>query len=290
MSTRQNNLLLSAASNFGDLVEWGYCELAMTSETPRLDSELLLAMVVARPRSAILGFPERAVSASCSEVFRELVRERSQGVPLAYLTGSREFYSLELDVTPDTLVPRPETEQLVDMALQQLLTSRGAGVLELGTGCGAIALALKCERPDLDVTAVDSSAAALSVARKNGARLAIDIRWLESNWYSALGDERYELIISNPPYVATSDPHFSSGLRHEPRAALHGGLDGLDAIRSILANAQRYLLPHGCVLLEHGFDQGDSVVALAREHGFEDVECHRDLSNQDRVLSARAPR
>ena len=280
MNTRQNNSLLSAASNLGELVEWGCFTLAEVSATPRLDTELLLAMAVNRPRSAILGFPEQAASATNSKHFRGLVRERSKGVPLAYLTGHREFYSLELEVTPDTLVPRPETEQLVEMALQHLAPDSHAGVLELGTGCGAIALALKHEHPKLDVTAVDSSPAALRVAKRNAIRLALDLRWVESNWFDALGDDHYELIVSNPPYVASSDPHFDSALRHEPRAALDGGGDGLAAIRSILAGAQAYLRPGGYVLLEHGFDQGAAVAALARNNRF---RRRRDSSRSERT-------
>lgn len=288
MSIRRNNSPQSVISNFGELVEWGCNALASTSATPRLDSELLLAMVVERPRSAIFGFPECVPSAANREQFRELVRERALGVPLAYLTGRKEFYSLELDVTPDTLVPRPETEQLVELSLRLLDGQRAASVLELGTGSGAIALALKHERPDIDITAVDSSLAALRVAQKNATRLALSVRWLESIWFDALGDARYDLIVTNPPYVASSDTHFSTDLRHEPRCALDGGDDGLVEIRSILAVAAAHLRRDGYLLLEHGFDQGAAVAAIARDSRFAGVETHRDLSGQERVLMARA--
>lgn len=290
MSIRRNNSPQSVASNFGELVEWGCSALASASATPRLDTELLLAMAVKRPRSAIVGFPELAASVVSCDRFRGLVRDRARGVPLAYLTGKKEFYSLELDVTPDTLVPRPETELLVDLSLQLLAGRYAASVVELGTGSGAIALALKHERPDLDVTAVDSSPAALRVAQQNAARLALDVRLLESIWLDALGDERYDLIIANPPYVASLDPHFSGDLRHEPRVALDGGVDGLADIRLILARAGAYLQHDGYVLLEHGFDQGTAVVAIARENRFAEIETCLDLSGQDRVLMARAPR
>lgn len=280
----------SAASNFGELVEWGCGELALASTTPRLDTELLLAIAVDRPRSVIVGFPELVASPGSCDRFRDLVQERARGVPLAYLSGKKEFYSLQLGVTPDTLVPRPETELLVDQSLKLLAGRHSASVVELGTGSGAIALALKYERPDLDVTAVDSSQAALRVAQQNAARLGLDVRLLESIWFNALGGERYDLIVANPPYIASCDPHFRTDLRHEPRTALDGGDDGLAAIRSILAGAGAYLKKDGYVLLEHGFDQGIAVAMLARENCFAEIEVCLDLNGQNRALIAQAPR
>ncbi|MFL2546125.1 MAG: peptide chain release factor N(5)-glutamine methyltransferase [Candidatus Rariloculaceae bacterium] len=280
----------SAASSVGGLVEWGSGVLVAASATPRLDSELLLSHVVDRPRSAIVAFPENAVSAAREKRFRDLINERGQGVPLAYLTGTREFYSLELEVTRETLVPRPETELLVELSLQLLSEQSSADVLELGTGSGAIALALKSERPDLNLTALDVSPAALAVAQRNAERLALDVRWLLSSWFEALGSESFDLIVSNPPYVATADPHFAGDLRHEPRAALAAGSDGLTAIREILESAGRYLRSGGSILLEHGFDQGEAVAAIAREHGFREIETSQDLSGHYRVTMARAPR
>lgn len=284
--------MLAAAEStvtFGELAGCGTRALAATSSTPRLDAELLLAMVAGRPRSAVLGFPEATVSVAASERFYSLIRERRGGVPLAYLTGYKEFYSLKLSVTRATLVPRPETELLVDLALARLTHDSVAKVLDLGTGCGAIALAVKRERPGVQVTAVDSSRSALRVARSNAARLALDVRWLHSRWFDALKGEQYDLIVANPPYVASSDPHLAEALRHEPRNALDGGADGLNAIRKILAGAQAHLEPRGYLMIEHGYDQGAAVAALARDHEFHCPRVEQDLSGQDRVLVARAP-
>ncbi len=289
MNTMQSNSPPSARSNLGELVGWGCRALAAASSTPRLDAELLLSMAAGRPRSAILGFPEATVPVAASEHFRSLIRERRVGVPLAYLTGHKEFYSLGLSVTRDTLVPRPETELLVDLALSHLSQDSDAQVLDLGTGCGAIALAVKRERPGVRVTAVDSSRAALRVAQRNAARLALDVRWVESTWFEALEGDRYDLIVANPPYVASADPHLARDLRHEPRRALDGGDDGLSAIRKILTGARAHLRPRGYVMIEHGCDQGPAVAALARRHRLRCGQGHRDLSGQERVLVARAP-
>ncbi len=284
--------MLAAAETgitFGELAGWGTRALAATSSTPRLDAELLLAMVAGRPRSAVLGFPEATVSAAASERFYRLIRERRGGAPLAYLTGYKEFYSLKLSVTRATLVPRPETELLVDLALTCLTRDSVAKVLDLGTGCGAIALAVKHERPGVHVTAVDSSLSALRVARSNAARLALDVRWLQSRWFDEFKGEQYDLIVANPPYVASSDPQLTRALRHEPRGALDGGADGLNAIRKILAGAQAHLEPRGYIMIEHGYDQGAAVAALARDHRLQRPRVEQDLSGQDRVCVARAP-
>ena len=289
MNTTQSNSPTLARANLGELVGWGCRALAAASSTPRLDAELLLSMVAGRPRSAILGFPEATIPVAAREHFRSLIRERRVGVPLAYLTGHKEFYSLGLRITRDTLVPRPETELLVDLALSHLSQGSDARVLDLGTGCGAIALAVKRERPGVRVTAVDSSRAALRVARGNAARLALDVRWVESSWFTALEGDRYDLIVANPPYVASSDPHLTRDLSHEPRRALDGGDDGLNAIRIILAGARAHLRPRGYVMIEHGYDQGPAVAALARRHRLRCRQDHRDLNGQDRVLVARVP-
>jgi len=285
----QNNLRLPAKFSLGELVGWGCRALADTSSTPRLDTELLLAMAADRPRSAVLGFPEVTVPVATNEHFRSLIRERRDGVPLAYLTGHKEFYSLELGITRDTLVPRPETELLVDLALTHLAQDSDAKVLDLGTGCGAIALAVKRERSRVCVTAVDSSLAALQVAKHNAARLALEVRWVESDWFAELEDHRYDLIVANPPYVASSDPHLTRELRHEPCGALDGGDDGLNAIRRILACARAHLRPRGYIILEHGHDQGPAVAELAQDNQLRRGQIHRDWSGQDRVLVAQAP-
>jgi len=269
------------ATSLGELVEWGCRELADASSSPRLDTELLLGMVADRRQSHGGWRNDR-------RCFWISAAARHGGVPLAYLTGHKEFYSLELDVSRDTLVPRPETELLVDLALGQLAPASEARVLDLGTGCGAIALSLRRERPRIHITAVDVSPAALRVAQQNATRLALDVRFIESSWFDELGDDRYDLIVANPPYVGSSDPHLMTELRHEPRAALDGGEDGLDAIRLILAGARDHLRSRGHIMLEHGYDQGPAVAALARDNQFQDEQTHRDLAGQDRILVARA--
>lgn len=263
--------------------------LSVNSESARLDAEILVARSIGMPRSYLFAHPEDSLDEIALQRLNETIERRSDGVPLAYITGSKEFWSLELQVSPATLVPRPETELLVDLALSLLSQDSDAQVLDLGTGCGAIALAVKRERPGVHVTAVDSSRAALRVAQRNAARLALDVRWVESTWFEALGGDRYDLIVANPPYVASSDPHLTRDLRHEPRRALDGGDDGLNAIREILTGARAHLRPRGYVMIEHGYDQGPAVAALARRHRLRRLQGHRDLSGKDRVLVARAP-
>lgn len=287
MNTRPKSSLPSAVSSCAELSDWGRRKLAATSSTPRLDTELLLAHASGRPRNAILAFPEHRIDVETCEVFRELIHERGSGVPIAYLTGRKEFYSLSLTVTPATLVPRPETELLVELTLAHIAGIERPRVLDLGTGCGAIALAVKHGCASSCVTAVDSSVEALAVAKANGERLGLDVSWLESNWFDALGDDRFDVIVSNPPYVARDELDTLPELRHEPRAALDGGIDGLNAIRDLLATAPSHLVPRGALLMEHGADQAAEVVALARSHGFRVVETRADLAGLERVLSAR---
>jgi len=231
-----------------------------------------------------MAYPERTISRALAENFRALIRQRARGIPLAHLTGRKEFYSLDLQVSPDTLVPRPETELLVDQLLEYLTPIETAQILELGTGCGAIALAVKRQRPNTRVVAVDSSEAALRVAIRNGSQLGLEVEWLLSNWFQAVGDRRFDFVLSNPPYVERGDAHLVVGdLRHEPREALDGGIDGLDSIRAIIAGVPRALAPGGTVLLEHGYDQASAVTQLLRAAGFRSIETHRDLAGHDRV-------
>jgi release factor glutamine methyltransferase len=280
-------LLLSAQSNLGALASWGSQQLESASSSPRLDAEVLLAMATNRPRSAVLGFPELAVSAETKDRFQLLIQERTVGVPLAYLIGTKEFYSLELTISRDTLVPRPETELVVDLALALLPAGSSARVLDLGTGSGAIALALKRERPKIDVYAVDTSSTALAVAERNATRLSLEIHCLKSRWFESLPPDAYDLIVTNPPYVSTSDLDSIDNLRHEPRNALDGGSDGLDSIRQIFSRAHSYLKAGGQIILEHGYDQAAAVAALAQQNQLTEVVIHQDLSGRDRVTTAR---
>jgi release factor glutamine methyltransferase len=270
----------------GELVVWGADLLASSSESPRLDAELLLAHVEKIQRSTILAFPERPVGADERRAFEELVARRGNGVPTAYLVGKREFYSLRFEIGPAVLVPRPETELVVDTALELLADSSSAEVLDLGTGSGAIALAIKHGRPNVRMTAVDSSAAALAIARNNAAALDLEVEFLLSDWFEAVEGRRFGLIVANPPYVASADPALSGALRHEPAVALDGGQDGLDAIRAIVVAVSHYLSPGAAVIVEHGDEQGAAVRALALASGFATVRTLKDLAGRDRAMLA----
>jgi release factor glutamine methyltransferase len=283
MNTRREPALGQPAGDAGALLASAVAALAVRSGTAQLDAELLLAFVTARSRTSLRAFPERAVAATEAQRFATLVARRAAGEPLAYLTGVREFFSLELGVAPSVLVPRPETELLVDTVLAAVASRpRGPAVVDLGTGSGAIALAVKQSRRDAVVTAIDSSAAALVVARGNGARLGLDVRWLQSDWFAALGNERFDVVASNPPYVRSAD--VVGDLIHEPRQALDGGADGLDAYRAIFAAAPARLNEGGLVVLEHGFDQREALVALAAQFRFAVQAAHDDLAGYPRVL------
>lgn len=266
-------------------------QLAAISTSPRLDAELLLAAALERPRSYLHAWPERILDAEPAARFAAWLARRQMGEPLAYLLGRREFWSLELDVTPDTLIPRPETELLVELALERLPIHRPVAVADLGTGSGAIALALALERPLARIVATDQSVAALAVARRNAQRLNLArIEFRQGDWCAPLAGERFDLIAANPPYVAAADPCWREGeLRFEPPAALISGTDGLDALRAIIAAAPACLQPSGWLLLEHGYDQGQRVPALLRERGFVQVSDHLDLAGVSRSSCARWP-
>ena len=280
----------SDATPIGQLLDWGARLLASSSASPRLDAEVLMADLVCWPRSSVMAFPGRTLPQGMTDEFRGLIRRREEGTPLAYLTGRREFYSLDLRVSAETLVPRPETELLVDQLLERVTLNEAVSVLDLGTGSGAIALAIKRQRPDARVVAVDWSAAALSVAIDNGNRLKIQVEWLLSDWFEALEGRLFDFIVANPPYVERGDPRLVSGdLRHEPRMALDGGVDGLDSIREIIAGAPRVLAPGGTLLLEHGYDQAPAVARSFCALGFRRIETYKDLAGQDRTTVGTGP-
>jgi release factor glutamine methyltransferase len=274
----------------GSLLSQAAFDLERVSATARLDAELLLSFIAGASRGALLAFPERELDAGLTESFAAAIQRRARGEPLAYITGRREFYSLELHVTPDVLVPRADTETLVDAVLHHLDAAPRSTVLDVGTGSGAIALAVKQQRPGVRVTAVDCDAAALRIAAANASRLGLDVRCLEPNWFSAAVGERFDLIVSNPPYVRSDDPHFAGSLRFEPRLALDGGRDGLEAYRAIFARAGQHLEPAGLLLVEHGYDQRASVLELGVENGFAPVALLDDLSGVPRVAVLEAPR
>lgn len=254
------------------------------SPTPRLDAELLLAQALGKSRGYLHTWPERELEASQLERFQAALARRRSGEPVAYILGRQGFWSLDLDVASHTLIPRPDTELLVETALA-LLPATPLQVLDLGTGTGAIALALACERPAWQVTGVDRVAEAVALAQGNGTRLQLaNARFVESCWFSALAGQRFQLIVSNPPYIAAADPHLSQGdVRFEPSSALVAGSDGLDDIRLIIELAPEHLLAGGWLLLEHGFDQAEAVRELLVQRGFATVESRRDLGGHQRI-------
>ena len=256
----------------------------------RLEAELLLAHALDRPRSWFYAHAGDVLGEGELRTFEGLLRRRAEGEPVAQITGVRGFWSLQLAVTRDTLIPRPETELLVELALDRLPPGVPARVLDLGTGTGAIALAIASERPLTDVTAVDASQAALDVARANAADAGLPLRLLQGDWFAPVDGEVYRLVVSNPPYIADDDPHLQQGdLRFEPRTALASGPDGLDALRVIIAGAPAHLLPGGWLLVEHGLEQGEAVRALLRTAGFSRVETVRDLEYRDRISLGQWP-
>jgi release factor glutamine methyltransferase len=274
---------VEAAGSAGNALAAAAAAFTKVSDSPRLDAELLLAFAAARPRSSVLAYPERAVDSEVAAHFARLVERRARGEPLAYLTGEREFFSLPLAVSPDVLVPRAETELLAELALAVVECVARPAVLDVGTGSGAIALAVKRARPEARVTATDRSAAALAVARGNAARHALDVHFIESDWFENLGSATFDVIVSNPPYVRSAD--VAGPLAFEPRLALDGGADGLDAYRALFACAARHLVsPRGLLLVEHGAAQRPELVALASSCGWRIAAEHDDLAGKPRVL------
>lgn len=262
--------------------------LHASSDSPRLDAEILLGKVLGTTRAALVRRGEEALPADTERAYRELIARRAEGVPVAYLTGIREFWSLPFTVTPAVLVPRPESELLVERALELLPVVDGApAVLDLGTGSGALALALAFERRRARVVGVDISEAATRVARDNAAALGLSqVEWRVGSWFAPVRDERFDLILSNPPYIAAGDPALDR-LRAEPAEALVGGPTGLEQLACIVAAAPSHLVPGGWLLVEHGADQAREAAALFERHHFEDIHSHQDYSGRPRLTRGR---
>jgi len=262
----------------------------IAGEEARRDAELLLLHVLSRPRAWLYAHAGDLIDAESAQRFRTLVTRRARGEPMAYITGARAFWSLDLAVTPDVLVPRAETELLVELALQRIDLQGDVDVADLGTGSGAIALAIAHERPRARVLATDASETALAVARANAAKHGLrNVTFASGDWCAALGTRQFGVIVSNPPYIADEDAHLAQGdLRFEPRTALASGSDGLDAIRAIARHAPEHLHHAGWLLLEHGFEQGPAVRDVLQKSGFVELFTARDLENRDRVSGGRA--
>lgn len=254
-------------------------------EHARLEAEILLAHTLEQTRTFLRTWPERTVEAKILAAFQALIEKRCQGTPVAYLTGEREFWDMTLKVSPDTLIPRPETETLVELALEKIPLDAAWRIADLGTGSGAIALAIARERPQCQLVATDTSTAALAIAQENAQRFNIDsIRFAEGPWCEPLANEPFEMIVSNPPYVHPDDPHLQQGdLRFEPLTALQSGLDGLADIRHICTAVGQHLRPPGWLLLEHGYGQGSAVAAILRELKYQQIQTVKDLAQNDRV-------
>lgn len=272
-----------------DALRSALAELSPMHDSARLDAELLLATVLGKPRSYLHAWPEHALTEAQARQFAALVARRAAGEPIAHILGNREFWSLELEVTPDTLIPRPETELLVELALARIPNDAAWRIADLGAGSGAIALAIAHERPRCHIDADDISAPALAVAERNAHRLGIgNAHFHIGAWHEPFSGIRFDMIVSNPPYIRTDDPHLLEGdVRFDPRSALVAGGDGLDDLRRIIAGAPAHLRPGGWLLVEHGYDQGVPVAQLFTQAGFIEVRTHADLAGQPRVTEGR---
>jgi len=275
-------------SSVSEILQQG-ARLLLPVSDARREAALLLRHVLGVSDAWLVAHPDDAVEVAHAVAFQHLIERRARGEPVAYLTGTRGFHAIELRVAPSVLIPRAETEVLVDLALQCIPVDVDCRVADLGTGSGAIALAIAHARTQARVVATDINEAALDVARENAGRLRIgNVEFRQGNWYAGLGDGRFDVIVSNPPYIAEGDPHLHEGdLRFEPSTALASGADGLDAIRMIVPGAREHLRNGGWLLLEHGFDQGGDVRDLLLDHGYAEVFTRHDLEGRERVSGGR---
>lgn len=282
---------MKAGPTIGSLLRRGESALK-GGDSPRLDAELLLAGARRCSRAALFSDRDEAPAPEVADLFLRWIAERARGLPVAYLLGRREFWSLSLEVTPATLIPRTETELLVERALELMPDRASFRVADLGTGSGAVALAIASERPSVTVVATDRCEAALAVATRNAARLGIrNVTFRGGSWLGPLAGETFDVIVSNPPYVDPTDPHLREGdLRFEPLSALVGGAEGLEAIREIARNAYPHLSPGGSLALEHGAEQGAAVRQLMVGTGYRAVLTYWDLAGRERVTLGRRSR
>jgi release factor glutamine methyltransferase len=263
--------------------------LAETSGSALLDAEVILCHVLNKPRSHLRAWPENNLSTEQQTQFSALISQRMQGTPVAYLTETREFWSRDFKVSPDVLIPRPDTELLIELSLELLNNKPKARIIDLGTGSGIIAITLAAERPDIDVIASDISPQAIAIAKQNASFLKTPlVQFIQSSWFNSIPDSKFELIISNPPYIASNDIHLSQGdVRFEPIGALVADDSGLKDIKNIVDNARHYLTQNGTLLIEHGFDQQEAVQAIFTQFNYCQVQTHPDLSGNPRVTTAQ---
>ena len=277
MTTIQNHLNLAADN------------LIAVSDSPRLDAEVLLAFVLAKNRSYLRAWNDKILDTAIVERFEFLISRRLEGVPIAYLTGTREFWSREFIVSPDVLIPRPDTELLIELCLAQIPENAPFNLLDLGTGSGAIAVTLAAERPTAKVFAVDANSAALEIAQKNAYfHNCQNVEFILSNWFSAVPKIEFDLIVSNPPYIPANDEHLVQGdVRFEPKSALIAAENGLSDINVIAAEAKNYLKPHAQLWLEHGYNQAENVQNVLTALNYFDVQTYHDLAGQPRVTAGK---
>ena len=261
----------------------------LNNEEATLEAQLFLEHVLNVNRAWLITHQDDVLTDNQQGTYQALLQRRLSGEPLAYILGKREFYGLDLAVTPDTLIPRPDTETLVEAALEKISVIESCNILDLGTGTGAIALAIAKHRPQANVVAVDCSQGALQIAQQNADNLGIaNTSFTHSDWFSALKGQKFDVVVSNPPYIETSDPHLAA-LAFEPISALTSGADGLDDIRKITQNALVYLKPQGWLMLEHGYNQAEKVQGLFAENGLTDIKSIKDLGGNNRVAIGKNP-
>ncbi len=272
-------------TNIQQLLRWGQTNLSGSSVSSSLDAELLLCYILNCSRVFLYSHPEKVIDDESIQAFHRLIGTRKTGYPIAYLTGRKHFWSLELEVNEHTLIPRPETELLVELGLEKIKLIENPKIIDLGTGSGAIALAIANERPDAKIIAIDMSFSALCIAQKNQIHHQLDqVQFVCADWFDTIvQDEYFDLIVSNPPYIADCDPSLSSDIRFEPQQALSSGAQGLDDIKHIISEARTFLKPNGWLLLEHGYDQRDSIKSQFCNQNYKSICCWKDHAELDRV-------
>jgi len=272
-------------SSISESIIWGATKLQPVSASATLDTEVLLCWILHKERSYLRTWPEKILSTSQISAFKNLLNQRADGIPIAYLTGQREFWSREFKVTPEVLIPRPDTELLIETSLNLLSKIPAPKILDLGTGSGVIAITLALELPYVQILAVDKSTAALNIAQENAnIHICNNIEFQISSWFQSIATQKFDLIVSNPPYIAATDPHLQTGdLRFEPQTALIAGTTGLDDIKEIVSNSAQYLTCNGWLLIEHGCTQKSAVQTLFQQYGYQNIQTYQDLSLLPRV-------